>query len=207
MQVTGSSKTSLRRPRPRCGRSCKVRPVPRPNAGRSGHLWLVARPSRLARCRHADRRAGDLRWRVHGDLRGWPRLRVASVTVGKPDRTDLGPHRDRLDSFRRRMHDHRMLNACRGLAATTSECRRDCGSALDGSEDQSGDDQESGDADDHPADECMSHVSDLSQTQPNRSVWMRLSGTSSSSSACSMASIIGSGPQMKNCHRCDPFGR
>ena len=126
MQVTGSSKTSLRRPRPRCGRSCKVRPVPRPNAGRSGHLWLVARPSRLARCRHADRRAGDLRWRVHGDLRGWPRLRVASVTVGKPDRTDLGPHRDRLDSFRRRMHDHRMLNACRGLAATTSECRRDC---------------------------------------------------------------------------------
>src|SRR5262245_5139828 len=44
----------------------------------------------------------------------------------------------------------------------------------------------------------VSHAEGLGQTMSKRSVWTRASGTRSSASALSAASIIGAGPQMKN---------
>ena len=54
---------------------------------------------------------------------------------------------------------------------------------------------------DEPYEPChldVSHAEGLGQTMSKRSVWIRVSGTPSSASALSAASIIGAGPQMKN---------
>lgn len=69
---------------------------------------------------------------------------------------------------------------------------------LDGGKHQAGHHEEPRN---HPYEPChldVSHAGALAQTMSNRSVWMRASGTPSSISAVSAASIMGPGPQMKN---------
>jgi hypothetical protein len=72
------------------------------------------------------------------------------------------------------------------------------GSALlRGSEDDAGDDDQAGN---QPDQSCHDHVPHRPPryAMSNRSVWTRSGGTPSPISAASVASIIRSGPQMKN---------
>jgi hypothetical protein len=73
--------------------------------------------------------------------------------------------------------------------------------ALGGGEHQAGHDEQAGNQPHQSGHLDMSHRTLLAQTMSKRSVWTRSPSTPRSPNAVSTASIIGSGPQMKNWKR------